>query len=97
MSLRLIISPAKRMRPVEGPPFAQTEPQFLSDAVSLARQLRSLSYVELRELWGAANGWPRRMPVGCERSLRTWLRTQAPSRLRSWPTMASNTSTYVHP
>ena len=91
MSLRLIISPAKRMRPVEGPPFAQTEPQFLSDAVSLARQLRSLS------CGGAANGWPRRMPVGCERSLRTWLRTQAPSRLRSWPTMASNTSTYVHP
>lgn len=54
MSLRLIISPAKRMRPVEGPPFAQTEPQFLSDAVSLARRLRSLSYVELRELWGCS-------------------------------------------
>ena len=41
MALMLVISPAKRMDVVEGPPFAQTRPAFLADAQHLARELRS--------------------------------------------------------
>lgn len=51
MALMFVVSPAKRMDVVEGPPFAQTLPAFLADAQSLARELRSLGYDGARRVW----------------------------------------------
>lgn len=46
-----VVSPAKRMDLVEGPPFARTRPAFLADAQRLASELRSLGYDAARDIW----------------------------------------------
>lgn len=59
MAVMLVISPAKRMDVVEGPPFAQTRPAFLADAQSLARELRSLGYEGARSVWHCSDALAR--------------------------------------
>lgn len=59
MALMLVISPAKRMDVVEGPPFAQTRPAFLADAQHLARELRSLGYDGARRVWRCSDALAR--------------------------------------
>lgn len=59
MAVMLVISPAKRMDMVEGPPFAQTRPAFLADAQSLARELRSLGYDGARRVWRCSDALAR--------------------------------------
>ena len=59
MALMLVISPAKRMDVVEGPPFAQTRPAFLADAQHLARKLRSLGYDGARSVWRCSDALAR--------------------------------------
>lgn len=51
MALMFVVSPAKRMDLVEGPPFARTRPAFLADAQRLASELRSLGYDAARDIW----------------------------------------------
>lgn len=46
-----VVSPAKRIDLVEGPPFARTRPAFLADAQRLASELRSLGYDAARDIW----------------------------------------------
>lgn len=55
MALMLMISPAKRMDAVEGPPLAETRPAFLADAQRLAGELRSLGYHGARSVWRCSN------------------------------------------
>lgn len=59
MALMFVVSPAKRMDVVEGPPFAQTRPAFLADAQSLARKLRSLDYDGARRVWRCSDALAR--------------------------------------
>ena len=59
MALMLVISPAKRMDVVEGPPCADTRPEFLADAQLLARTLRSLGYEQVRDLWRCSDALAR--------------------------------------
>ncbi len=77
MALMLVISPAKRMDVVEGPPCADTRPEFLADAQLLARTLRSLGYEQVRDLWRCSDAlarpnWDRlgTMPEDMERDPR---------------------------
>lgn len=51
MALGFIISPAKKMNVVEGPPYAQGMPQHLAHTKELLCALRALSYDEAKELW----------------------------------------------
>lgn len=59
MALMLVISPAKRMDVVEGPPCADTRPEFLADAQLLARTLHSLGYEQARDLWRCSDALAR--------------------------------------
>lgn len=49
--LGLIVSPAKKMNVVEGPPWASGTPRFLDDARRLASAVGALSYDEAKALW----------------------------------------------
>lgn len=51
MTLRIITSPAKKMRVVDAPPWPVREPAFLDRAERLARALRGLSREEAQALW----------------------------------------------
>lgn len=51
MGIRLIISPAKKMNVVEGPPWANNRPALLDDALRLAFRLSELDYSQCKELW----------------------------------------------
>lgn len=51
MALGFIISPAKKMNIVEGPPFAEGKPRYLARAQELRQALRKLSLEEARTLW----------------------------------------------
>ncbi|MGI6230071.1 MAG: peroxide stress protein YaaA [Tractidigestivibacter sp.] len=51
MRIRLIVSPAKKMNIVEGPPYATAAPFLLNRAVVLAHQLGSLSFSQSKALW----------------------------------------------
>lgn len=51
MSLKFILSPAKKMNVVEGPPYAQTQPKNLDLALKLAQILQDMSASELQSLW----------------------------------------------
>ena len=59
MSLMLIVSPAKRMDPVEGPPFAETRPQFCAEAQRLSAKLSSLGYDGARAVWRCSDALAR--------------------------------------
>ncbi|MBP3885619.1 MAG: peroxide stress protein YaaA [Olsenella sp.] len=51
MALKLIISPAKKMRTVDGEPAATSRPIFLDEASRLADELGGLSYKQAKALW----------------------------------------------
>ena len=51
MTLGIIISPAKKMNVVEGPPFPITQPALMAQARILRDRLLQLSYEEARDLW----------------------------------------------
>ena len=51
MALGFIVSPAKKMNVVEGPPYVEGMPQHLARTEELLRALRALSYDEAKELW----------------------------------------------
>lgn len=57
--MMLVISPAKRMDVVEGPPVAATSPEFLADAQHLAYELRSLGYEGARAVWSCSDALAR--------------------------------------
>jgi cytoplasmic iron level regulating protein YaaA (DUF328/UPF0246 family) len=49
--MALIVSPAKKMNVVEGPPYPTTKPQFLDRTARLLEALRGLSYDQAKDLW----------------------------------------------
>ena len=51
MSFLLLISPAKKMNVVEGPPYPTAQPRFLSQTELLMRSIQALSYREAKALW----------------------------------------------
>ena len=51
MSLGIIISPAKKMNVVEGPPYPGGLPRFIDRTHELLGALRGLSYEEAKALW----------------------------------------------
>ncbi|MGI6755188.1 MAG: peroxide stress protein YaaA [Atopobiaceae bacterium] len=51
MQLSYVISPAKKMNVVEGPPYATTEPVFLQQTKHLAHLIQSLSLADAQALW----------------------------------------------
>ena len=51
MRLCLVLSPAKKMNVVEGPPYAEGVPRFLERTGRLMDALRSFSYDEAKALW----------------------------------------------
>lgn len=55
MPLRIIVSPAKKMRVVDAPPWPAREPAFLARAGELAHAVRSLSPAEAQALWGCSD------------------------------------------
>ena len=55
MSLRFIISPAKKMRAQDAPPWPVHEPAFLERAETLMRAVRALSRDEAQALWGCSD------------------------------------------
>ena len=59
MALMLIVSPAKLMDVVEGPPFAETSPTFLADAQRLARELLARGYDGARDVWRCSDALAR--------------------------------------
>ena len=55
MSLRFIVSPAKKMRAQDAPPWPVHEPAFLERAETLMRAVRALSRDEAQALWGCSD------------------------------------------
>jgi len=55
MGLMLVLSPAKRMEVVEGPPYAVTTPRHLDRTALLAEYLRKMSLEECQLLWGCSD------------------------------------------
>ena len=51
MALGFIVSPAKKMNVVEGPPYPVGTPQLLQRTEVLLDTLRQLSYEQVRDLW----------------------------------------------
>ena len=51
MRLCLVLSPAKKMNVVEGPPYSEGEPRFLARTERLMAALKSLSFDEAKALW----------------------------------------------
>ena len=51
MALGFIVSPAKKMNVVEGPPFAEGTPAHLAHTKELFAALNALSYEEAKALW----------------------------------------------
>ena len=55
MSLRFIISPAKKMRTVDAPPWPAREPMVLERTEALMRAVRALSRDEAQRLWACSD------------------------------------------
>lgn len=55
MEMRLIVSPAKKMNEVEGPPHARALPAMVARSQQLVERLRELSYEELKALWACSD------------------------------------------
>lgn len=55
MALAFIVSPAKKMNVVEGPPSADAAPECLERSRTLLRTLEALGYDELKRLWGCSD------------------------------------------
>jgi cytoplasmic iron level regulating protein YaaA (DUF328/UPF0246 family) len=59
MSFSLIVSPAKRMEVVEGPPSPASRPRFCKEAARLAQAMRELGYDGCKRLWRCSDGLAR--------------------------------------
>ncbi len=55
MGIMLILSPAKRMDEVEGPPYVEGKPRLLDRTALLAERLREMGLAECQELWGCSD------------------------------------------
>ena len=55
MSLRFVISPAKKMRAVDAPPWPVREPRFLDKTERLMRAVQALSREEAQALWACSD------------------------------------------
>ena len=55
MSLRFIISPAKKMRALDAPPWPAHEPAFLERTAELMRTVQGLSRDEAQALWACSD------------------------------------------
>lgn len=55
MSLRFIISPAKKMRVVDAPPWPVREPRFLARTAELMHAVQALSRDEAQRLWNCSD------------------------------------------
>ena len=55
MKLRIITSPAKKMRVVDAPPWPVREPALLARTEKLMRAVQSLSREEAQRLWGCSD------------------------------------------
>ena len=55
MSLRFIVSPAKKMRTQDMPPWPVREPEFLDRAAELMQAVRTLSRDEAKSLWACSD------------------------------------------
>lgn len=55
MSLRFIISPAKKMRAVDAPPWPVREPRFLARTAELMRAVQTLTRGEAQGLWACSD------------------------------------------
>ena len=55
MSLRFIISPAKKMRAMDAPPWPVREPRFLARTAELMRAVQALSRDEAQGLWACSD------------------------------------------
>ncbi len=55
MSLRIITSPAKKMRVIDAPPWPVREPAFLARTERLLEALRALSRDEAQRLWACSD------------------------------------------
>lgn len=51
MAYVMIVSPAKKMNVVEGPPYATALPRFLDRTERLVQAVQELSYAQAKELW----------------------------------------------
>ena len=51
MGFSIIVSPAKKMNVVEGPPFPATEPILIERTKRLMHAVQSLSYEQAKDLW----------------------------------------------
>jgi cytoplasmic iron level regulating protein YaaA (DUF328/UPF0246 family) len=51
MRLALVLSPAKKMNVVDGPPYAEGVPHFIGRTEQLMKALQALPYDELKTLW----------------------------------------------
>ena len=51
MRLALVLSPAKKMNVVDGPPYAEGVPRFIGRTEQLMKALQALPYDELKTLW----------------------------------------------
>ena len=51
MGFSIIVSPAKKMNVVEGPPFPTTEPILIERTKRLMHAVQSLSYEQAKDLW----------------------------------------------
>lgn len=59
MSFSLIVSPAKRMEVVDGPPHASSQPRFREEAARLAHAMRELGYDGCKRLWRCSDDLAR--------------------------------------
>ena len=55
MTLRLITSPAKKMRVIDAPPWPEREPAFLDRTARLMEAVRKLSRDEVQALWACSD------------------------------------------
>lgn len=55
MALRIITSPAKKMRTIDAPPLPRSEPALLARTRLLLEALRRLSPAEVQELWACSD------------------------------------------
>lgn len=76
MELRIITSPAKKMRTQDAPPWPVREPRFIDRAEELVKAMRSLTRAEAQELWKCSD---RLANLNYERFARMDLRSSATS------------------
>ena len=55
MSYVMIISPAKKMNVVEGPPYVAGTPRFINQTEELMHTVRALSYEDAKALWACSD------------------------------------------